>query len=355
MPCFCVTCNTHLSRLEPWLSQQPGPNVVQCTLISKNLRKTFTNLHMPTLYIDEFVGISNRFEALPLAFAIQHRFGHRIVLDWAELDSFRVEGTTRGKVRPWTKLGAIRVRNCDLALFNTLGDKKIICRSLDGPDEFLDPIYLDVARKVKAADFVIDGIERAFAPFAGRPVVAVHIRQGDYHMVSTERYDIGAEWPAVPVWWYAAAMRKVLALQPNAVFFVAHNGGRDTLQALFDEFPTFQLDLKSPYDYKGPDHQSAVNPVADLFALACCPVLLATPVSGYSHWAANAMGEPSVSVVPLPGCTEKEPAFGKVDLFGSRMPRWRAAGRTGSDTVRLDETWTGVELSQPASLAWLRT
>lgn len=308
---------------------------------------------MPTLYIDEFVGISNRFEALPLAFAIQKEYGHRIVLDWHELDSFSVEGTTRGKVRPWTKLGAVRVRDCDLSMFKTLGGKKVICRSLDGPDEYLDPIYMDVAARVKAAPFVAEGIARSFKPYADRPVVAVHIRQGDYHMVSTDRYDIGTEWPAVPVWWYAAAMRKVLALQPDAVFFVAHNGSRSTLQALFDEFPTFQLDLKSPYDYKGPDHQSDVNPVADLFALACCTTLLATPVSGYSHWAANVMGPVSSSIVPIPGCTEAAPQFGVVNMFGARMPRWRAAGRTGSDTTVLDDQWTGVNLSGRAELVWM--
>jgi hypothetical protein len=31
---------------------------------------------MPKLFIDEFVGISNRLETLPLAFAIRKAFGH---------------------------------------------------------------------------------------------------------------------------------------------------------------------------------------------------------------------------------------------------------------------------------------
>lgn len=310
---------------------------------------------MPTVYIDEFVGISNRFEALPLAFAIQKKFGHPIVLDWHELDSFSVEGAKRGKVGLFAKLGALRVRNCDLSLFESLGNKKVICRSLDGPSEYLDPIYIEVARRVKAAPFVVEGIQRAFAPWRGRPVVAVHIRQGDYQLVSESRYDIGAEWPAVPIWWYAAAMQKVLELQPDTVFFLASNGSAEALKPITDRFPVFQLDLKSPYTYKGPDHASEVNPVADLFALACCPVLLATPVSGYSHWAANVMGSPSDSIVPISGCTSDNPQFGLVRMFGSRMPRWRESGRTGSDILPLGERWQGVDLSRPANLEWLAT
>ena len=45
---------------------------------------------MPTVYIDDFVGVSNKLETLPMAFAIRKAFGHEIVLDWPELDSFRV-------------------------------------------------------------------------------------------------------------------------------------------------------------------------------------------------------------------------------------------------------------------------
>ena len=40
---------------------------------------------MPILFIEEFVGIANRLETLPLAFALQQEFGHDIVLDWREL------------------------------------------------------------------------------------------------------------------------------------------------------------------------------------------------------------------------------------------------------------------------------
>ncbi|MBP2678362.1 MAG: hypothetical protein H6Q83_2243, partial [Deltaproteobacteria bacterium] len=63
---------------------------------------------MPTVYIDDFVGVSNKLETLPMAFAIRKAFGHEIVLDWPELDSFRVEDTRRGSVRILARIGAIR-------------------------------------------------------------------------------------------------------------------------------------------------------------------------------------------------------------------------------------------------------
>jgi len=60
------------------------------------------------LYIEEFVGITNRLETLPLAFAIRKSRGHEIVLDWRELDSFSVDDTRRGKVNVISKIGAVR-------------------------------------------------------------------------------------------------------------------------------------------------------------------------------------------------------------------------------------------------------
>ncbi len=310
---------------------------------------------MPKLYIDEFVGISNRLEALPYAFAIRKAYGHDIVLDWHELDSFSVADTKRGKVRLLARLGAIRVRDNDAErLFDTLGDKKIILRALEGPDDKLTPIYLETARKLRVAPHLADAIRTTFGRVAGRPVVGVHIRQGDYELVSDERYDItGKEWPAVPVWWYFEQMKRIRARQPDVCFFLSCTGDPAAFREIHETFDVFTLDVRSHYDYKGDDHRSTVNPVADLFGLACCPLILATPISGYSHWAANALGAPSGCIVPLPGATRDDPRAGLVRLHGQRLTRWRAAGRTGSDTTPLDATLADIDLSQPADTSWL--
>lgn len=307
---------------------------------------------MPKLYIDEFVGISNRLEVLPLAFAIREAYGHEIILDWRELDSFSVDDTRRGKVRILARLGAERIRNCDAATFARLAGKKIILRSLDGPDDVLAPAYLEAARKIHLAPHLTASIRQSFASRAGRPIVGVHIRQGDYALVNPDRYEIHTEWPAVPLWWYEETMARIAAVRPDVSFFLACTGNPAAFDNIRNRFDTFTLDAKSPYGYKGPDHQSEINPVADLFALACCPTLLATPISGYSHWAANVLGAPSSCIVPMPGATRDMPLAGRVELYGARMPQWRAAGRTGSDTSPLNNL-ADIDLGRFAHTDWL--
>ncbi len=310
---------------------------------------------MPKLYIDEFVGISNRLEALPYAFAVRRAFGHDIVLDWRELDSFSVDDTRRGKVRLLARLGAVRVRDNNAeALFDTLRGRKIILRALEGPDDKLLPVYLETARKLHLAPPLAQSIRTSFARYAGRPVVGVHIRQGDYRLVSDARYDIaGQEWPAVPVWWYQRQMERIRTRQPDVAFFLACTGDPAAFRELHENFDVFSLDTRSSYGYKGPDHHSEVNPVADLFALACCPVILATPISGYSHWAANALGPASDAIVPLPGATRDKPLAGLLRLYGQRMTRWRAAGRNGTDILPLDDALLAVDFSRQADVSWV--
>ncbi|MBA3033962.1 MAG: hypothetical protein KKF85_09390 [Gammaproteobacteria bacterium] len=309
---------------------------------------------MPKLFIDEFVGITNRLEVLPLAFALRKAYGHEIILDWHELDSLSIDDTRQGKVRLLARLGALRVRNCDRALFDALGGKKIILRSLDGPAEILDPIYLESARKVHLAPSLAASIRQSFAPYASRPVVGVHIRHGDYQMAREDRYEIaGVEWPAVPVWWYEKTMARIAARQPDVCFLLSSTGDPDSYPTLRRNFDVFTLDAVSPYTYKGADHISRVNPVADLFALACTPVMLATPVSGYSHWAANVLGSPTTCIVPIPGATPDDPLYGKVELYGRRLPVWREAGREGTDMTVLSPSLEELVLNRLANTDWL--
>ena len=308
---------------------------------------------MPSLFIDEFVGISNRRETLPLAFAIQKAFGHSITLDWHELDSFAVAGTQRGRVGLRARVGAVRVRECERALFDTLAKRKIILRSLDGPGELLDPIYLETARRLQLSPELATAIRRTFEAVKGRPVVGVHVRRGDYYLQDPECYLTEWVWPAVPEWWYALTMQAIRRANPDVVFFLASSGDPKTLGNLYDGLEIITLDAASPYAYKHDDHASAVHPVADLFALACCPVMLATPLSGYSHWAANALGEPTDCIVPLSGATRANPSSGLVQIYGSRLPRWREAGRTGANTVPLDANLSAVDFSRSANTDWL--
>lgn len=313
---------------------------------------------MPKLYIEEFVGITNRLECLSLAFAIQKEYGHDIILDWSELDSFCVDGTRQGRVTFLTKLGAQRVRNCDMATFSTLAGKKILLRSLDGPPEKQDPIYMDVPAKIHPKEHLAAEIRAMFAAVNGRPIVGIHIRHGDFQLANKDTYSIdGVKWPAVPIWWYEKAMEKIVELNSDTCFFLSCTGDPDTHGTLTKNFDVITVPVQSHYGYKnrGNDHRSTVNPVADLFALACCPVVLATPISCYSHWAANVLGIPATSIIPLPGASEANPLMGAVRIYGSRLPRWAAAGRTGSDVTPLDNKLTGIFLDAPADTSWMKS
>jgi len=311
---------------------------------------------MPKLYIEEFVGITNRLETLPLAFAIRKAYGHEIILDWRELDSFSVDETRRGRVTVLSKIGADRLRSCDRAAFDNLRGKKILLRSLDGPAELLDPIYREIPSKIHLKAELAAEIRKTFAAVAGRPVVGVHIRHGDFQVVDRDSYSIeGVEWPAVPIWWYEKLMARIVEQNKNVCFFLSCTGDPDSHGALTKNFDVLTLPVGSHYSYKNDsdDHRSTVNPVADLFALACCPLVLATPISGYSHWAANVLGIPATCLVPIPGATIDNPLAGAVSIYGSRLPRWRAAGRSGSDVTPLDDQLTGVSLNAPADTSWL--
>jgi hypothetical protein len=311
---------------------------------------------MPKLYIEEFVGISNRLETLALAFAIRKAHGHEIILDWRELDSFSVDDTRRGKVNVLTKIGAQRVRNCDRATFDGLRGKKILLRSLDGPSDLLDPIYMDIPAKIHLKEQIASEIKKTFARVADRPVVGVHIRHGDFHVVDQNSYSIeGVEWPAVPIWWYEKTMEKIVRKNKETSFFLSCTGDPDSHGMLTKNFDVVTLPLASHYSYKnaGNDHHSTVNPVADLFALACCPVVLATPISGYSHWAANVLGIPATCILPIPGATPENPRAGKVSIFGSRLPRWHQVGRFGADITVLDNDFMDMEFTLRAETSWM--
>ncbi len=309
---------------------------------------------MPEIYIDDFVGISNKLETLPLAFAIRKTYGHEIILDWPELDSFSVADTRRGTVRILARIGAIRLRSCDDKRFRGLKNRKIILRSLDGPAFRLDPIYLEVAAKIRLNPDLAGEIRETFSRFGDRPVVGVHLRRGDYAEVSDDGYDVTAiEWPSVPIWWYEHVMAAVARRQKDVLFLLSATGDPTSYTVIRKNFDVVSMNVPNPYGYKCGGHESYVHPVADMFALACCPVILATPLSGYSHWAANVLGGPSTCLVPVPGMSRGEPGIGSLRLYGMRLPVWRAFGRQSRNLSRVSVSMEGVDLSRPAHTDWL--
>ena len=299
-----------------------------------------------TVYIDDFTGICNRLETLVLAFALRQAYGHEIALDWPELDSFWIEETRRAPVRMLARLGATRLRRCEEADFRSLKEaRKIILRVVEGPSERLDAIYPSLPSKIHLGAQVKESIRELHGKIGNRPLIGIHIRRGDFEVFPDECYDVKrTRHPAVPMWWYEWVMGEIVKKQKDACFLLSSTSAPETHSSLRQNFDVIQIALKSPYTYKGYKHWCDIHPVADLFGLAGCPVILATPISSFSHWAANVLGKPSICMVPLHGTTPADRAMGKVQLHGKRLPAWLAAGRHGENTIRLGSEFDGVKL-----------
>ena len=284
-----------------------------------------------SVWITEYVGLSTRLEALAMAFLIQNRWGHEICLDWHELDAFTVEGTRTKRRGLLARVDSVKLRAYAPEAFERVGaHRNVVLRTHEGPREALEPLYLPTARRIRLRADLVEAIRTAFARHAGRPVVGVHVRRGDFPLVSEERFDVNATaWPAVPDWWYAHVMGAIRAAVPDVAFYVACTG-RLADYPWLEGFEVFDVPTAYTYDYKGPDHAAARHPVADLYALACCPLIVGTPCSTYTHYAADMLGAPStVLVPPATPITREAPDFRRLDLWGKGAHDYYAACRTG--------------------------
>lgn len=281
---------------------------------------------MNKLYISTFSGLGNRLESLVIAFLIAERWGHSIFLDWNEKDSLRVAGAQRGWLKPWQRIGMLKLRDFDEARLATLGDARIISlRSTYGPRELQRRHVLPTAARLSPHPRIAAAIRETFARFAGRPAVAVHIRQGDFQ-VAQETYDANAHrHPAPGIWWYEHVMREYKRAYPEVFFLIGYSGDPATLAHLKKEFTVVTVPATFTYKSLLPGHSSAGHPVADLFGLACCTTLLATPTSSFSHWAANCLGPETRFVIPPPRTTRAAPTWAVGTLRGSVALDWRDA------------------------------
>jgi len=283
------------------------------------------------IYISNFSGLANRLEALVIAALIAERWGHSIFLHWPEKDSLQVAGTRRARIRPWERIGSLKLRDFDEARLETLGEYRIInLRSTYGPRERQRGYVLSTAARLKPHPRIAAALRDAFAPFAGRPAVAVHVRQGDF-AVSGDVYDANAHrHPAPGLWWYEHVMREYARAFPGVYFVVGYSGDPAALARLKAEFDV--LTLPGVFGYRSllPGHASTGHPVADLFGLACCGALVATPTSSFSHWAANVLGPAKPFVIPPMRTSRKAPAWAVGSLRGGVALDWRDAAERGA-------------------------
>lgn len=246
------------------------------------------------LYLQDFIGLANRLEALALAFALRAAHGHGISLDWPELDAFSVADTCRGAPGIWGRLGAVRVRQCSKELFEQLKQsRKIILRGVFGPEEELQAVYPTLPGKLHLASPLQSAIQSTFTQSGSHPVVGVHVRGGDFAEGDPEIYDATAHrHPAVPLWWYEHAMELILAQAPETRFLLCCTGDSNLRARWQKRFRIIAVPAASPYTYKGPDHASVGH------RSPTCSHWLAVPCCWPHLSPASRIGRQMSSVVP---------------------------------------------------------
>ncbi|MBM3861434.1 MAG: hypothetical protein FJ395_17545 [Verrucomicrobia bacterium] len=306
------------------------------------------------VFITDYVGLSTRLETLALGFVISEHYGHEVCLDWPELDSFEVVGVRREGLGLTGRLGAVRIYECDDDQFAKLKDyRRIILRTHHGPAHLLEPAYVRTAQRVRLRVDLAQMIRDVFGRYAARPVVGVHVRRGDFALADEDVFDVKrAEWPATPTWWYEFVLGKIAAAHQDVAFFLSCTGNSDALAVLKKNFDIFELPTSSPYNYKGDGHYSKRHPMADLFALGCCRLIVASSCSTFSHYAAHALGRPSTCLIPPPQMVRANPQCGKVSLYGKGAAAWYRCCREGASLVMVNST---ADLPEPVSAAvdWL--
>jgi hypothetical protein len=282
---------------------------------------------MRRLYITNFAGLGNRLEALTLARALQDAYGGQILLDWPELDALRVPFARFGRLPLFGRWRARRVRNCDEAQFAALREESsILLRGLHGPPDRMRALYLRTMSDLRLRPDLKDAVERMFRSVGARPVVGVHLRRGDF-AASTGDYDTTTSTPALPMDWVEAALHRCLEFWRGCVFFVSATGPQEDYARLGRNFDLLQVPVKNPYAPKWEGHSALAHPVADLFALACCEVVVATPLSSFSHVACNALGPASICLVPPQRMQAGETALCRLDMYGQLLADWVRAFR----------------------------
>ncbi len=306
------------------------------------------------IFISNFAGLADRLETLVLAAMIENQFGHRIVLDWPEGDSLRVAGTDVGRLMPWQRIGAKKIRDFGRADLEAIGrHARISLRATYGPDDMQQRYLLPTAARLRPHRRVVETVVNGFDRLRSRRIVGVHIRHGDFHLTDGDTYDARSlRHPAVPLWWYEQVMSMFVRHDANVCFLLCFSGDSSNMHSLRDKFDVVTLPKALDYQPMQAGHASTGHPVIDLFGLACCSTLIASPTSSFSHWAANMLGPETTSIIPPPVARRPHPAQNAVRLHGRILRDWRAAAEQGAFATPIADV-DSLPRSQPAQFDWL--
>ncbi|MBF0421457.1 MAG: hypothetical protein HQL73_00510 [Magnetococcales bacterium] len=280
------------------------------------------------VYSTLFAGLCNRLEALPLCFAFHEYFGHEVMLDWPEAHDLHIAGARFCSLRPWMKLGAVRFTSLDPDEFARLGKYRLLMQKglFGGIPHINRRLYLETGRRLRLNPGLMVALMKQFASVADDAlIVGVHIRRGDYRLGSdADIYDLSNHIHSlVPLWWYEYAMAVVMQRYGKVMFYLSHNGLTvDEETRLCQTFPVMQAPRDNPYRPKRRGHQAEANPVRDLFSLACCPIIIGSPMSTFTHYPAHALGRPTLVIQPLARTLRIDPRMGYSQLFGQNIHAW---------------------------------
>lgn len=308
------------------------------------------------IYLDGRMGLCNRLETFAFACAIQRAFGHEIVLGWPELDALQVAGTRRGRPGFWGRRGAVRLRQCSEEEFPRLSPwRQILLRGFGGPKERMAAVYHEAASRLSLEESVAAAVKQVFREIGPRPVIGIHLRQGDFLSGDEAVYDLRRfAFKAVPVWWHEWIMDRIVRVQPDVCFLLCHNGQETSVATLKRNFDLKEVPLANPYANRASRfHRARTHPVADLFALACCPVVLATPVSSYSHYAVNVLGGNKLCLMPPSPMVKTAPKAVRVCVQGRLLQDWVDAALLGLACQPLPQSLAGIDFDQTARCDWL--
>jgi hypothetical protein len=314
--------------------------------------------HMKQLFIGNLAGLCNRLETLTLAHALQTAYGGNIRLDWPELDALRIPFAGPGRPFWWTRRwGMKRLRNCDEAQFVAAGKLAAVeLRGLHGPDERMRKTYLAIAGAFQLRRDLKTAIEQMFRSVGNRPVVGIHLRRGDF-VASAGDYDttLSGPSPMLPIEWVEAAMRRCVEFWPGCVFFLSASQAEADCARLRRNFDLVQLPVENPYELSTPGHCATTHPIGDLFALACCQIIIATPISSFSHFAANALGPATTCIIPPQKMRPGETPLCRVDMHGQLLSDWIRIFRQPTSSRPFDAGVLQDHASPAAVTDWIPT
>ncbi|MBF0146794.1 MAG: hypothetical protein HQL84_05105 [Magnetococcales bacterium] len=304
----------------------------------------------------QYTGLCNRLEGLALCFAFQELFGHQVCLDWPDIAGLEVAGARRWKYTLLDKWMGYKVRDPDAATFHRLGRHRVLIqRGTTGGDQgILERLYRPTMARLRLHPDGRKGLRSHLSRIGNAMLVGVHIRRGDFLGGEEDHYDIHASrHPRVPLWWYIHAMEQVRQRFGHVVFLLSHNSPDGAEEGVLRErFKLLPSLADGRYNANG-GHAATTNPVIDLFALACCPVIITTPMSTFSHFAANVLGPPSLAIQPLPVMHRAAPGLGITCLFGQRSPAWFSSLKQGTAFQPMMETAALPDPGSRVHLDWL--